>query len=114
MALELAAAGGRPCWSMPAAQSAGGRSRGRQRSARRGTESRVLLADLADAGRHAALVERAWSWRGTVDIWVNNAGADVLTGEAAQLAVRARSSQQLWRVDVRGHDRAVARRSAGG
>ena len=33
--------------------------------------------------RTCRLVEAAWNWRGAVDIWVNNAGADVLTGEPA-------------------------------
>ncbi len=67
----------------------------------RGRESLVLQADLADAAHHGPLVESAWGWRGGVDIWVNNAGADVLTG-----AVRHGSFEEkldlLWRVDVAG------------
>ena len=62
-------------------------------------DSLVLLADLADEGAHAELVEQAWSWRSRVDIWVNNAGADVLTGEAARWPFNAKL-EQLWRVDV--------------
>ena len=64
-----------------------------------GRESEVLLADLADPSGHAGFVERAWKWRGAVDIWVNNAGADVLTGEAAGLSFE-RKLELLWRVDV--------------
>jgi 3-oxoacyl-[acyl-carrier protein] reductase len=59
------------------------------------------LADLAQADQLTGLVERAWSWRGAVDIWVNNAGADVLTGEAARWSF-ADKLAQLWKVDVAG------------
>ncbi len=65
----------------------------------RGVESHVVLCDLADAATHEELVESAWKWRGAVDIWVNNAGADVLTGEAAQWPF-GRKLEELVRVDV--------------
>lgn len=64
-----------------------------------GVDSHVVLSDLGDATTHEALVESAWKWRGGVDIWVNNAGADVLTGEAARWDF-ARKLALLWRVDV--------------
>jgi 3-oxoacyl-[acyl-carrier protein] reductase len=64
-----------------------------------GVESHVVLCDLADAATHDGLVESAWRWRGAVDIWVNNAGADVLTGEAAQWPFD-RKLEALYRVDV--------------
>jgi 3-oxoacyl-[acyl-carrier protein] reductase len=64
-----------------------------------GVESHVILCDLADASTHAALVEQAWSWRGAVDIWVNNAGVDVLTGPAAGWTFE-RKLHELFRVDV--------------
>ncbi len=51
---------------------------------RAGSQAAVVMADLADPARHPSLVEQAWAWRGEVDIWMNNAGADVLTGEAAK------------------------------
>ncbi|MEX2113280.1 MAG: SDR family oxidoreductase [Pirellulales bacterium] len=63
-----------------------------------GVESHVLLCDLGDASTHDPLIDAAWKWRGNVDIWVNNAGADVLTGEAAQWTF-ARKLDELWRVD---------------
>ena len=64
-----------------------------------GVESHVVLCDLGDSATHDFLVESAWNWRGGVDIWVNNAGADVLTGEAARWNFE-RKLDELWRVDV--------------
>lgn len=58
----------------------------------------VLLADLTDAAAADAFVEAAWSLR-PVDLWVNNAGADVLTGEAAGLPFEEKLAE-LWRTDV--------------
>jgi NAD(P)-dependent dehydrogenase (short-subunit alcohol dehydrogenase family) len=64
-----------------------------------GRRSHVVLCDLADPATHEELVERAWKWQGAVDVWVNNAGVDTLTGEAARWSF-ARKLQALWRVDV--------------
>jgi len=66
---------------------------------RRGGNAEVVLADLAVPDNHERLVERAWQWRSGVDIWVNNAGADVLTGPAASWSFD-RKLEELWRVDV--------------
>ncbi len=68
-------------------------------AAGRGVESHVLLCDLGDSTTHDSFVEAAWKWRGSVDVWVNNAGADVLTGEAAQWTFD-RKLDELWRVDA--------------
>lgn len=65
----------------------------------RGGASDIFLCDLADLATHEALVERAWAWRGGVDVWINNAGADVLTGELAKWAFEKKLAE-LWRVDV--------------
>ncbi|HEY2893816.1 MAG TPA: SDR family NAD(P)-dependent oxidoreductase, partial [Pirellulales bacterium] len=65
-----------------------------------GVEAEVQLCNLAEPGELASFVERAWNWRGAVDIWVNNAGADVLTGEAAGWPYE-RKLEALWAVDVR-------------
>jgi 3-oxoacyl-[acyl-carrier protein] reductase len=65
----------------------------------RGRAATVVLADLADAAQHETLVDTAWNWRGGVDVWVNNAGADVLTGEAAGWTFEQKL-QRLWQVDV--------------
>jgi 3-oxoacyl-[acyl-carrier protein] reductase len=64
-----------------------------------GTEAHHVLCDLADSATHQRLVDAAWNWRGAVDLWVNNAGADVLTGEAAGWSFE-RKLEELWRVDV--------------
>jgi 2-amino-4-hydroxy-6-hydroxymethyldihydropteridine diphosphokinase len=49
----------------------------------RGCRSHVLMADLRISKHLPQFVADAWSlWQG-VDIWINNAGSDTLTGEAA-------------------------------
>ena len=64
-----------------------------------GRGATVMLADLADAAARSQFVDAAWNWRGSVDIWVNCAGADVLTGEAAAWPFE-RKLNALWQVDV--------------
>jgi 3-oxoacyl-[acyl-carrier protein] reductase len=64
----------------------------------RGRDSRVVLADLSDSGEQDRFVEDAWNWR-PIDIWINNAGADVLTGAAANWSFEDKLSA-LWKVDV--------------
>jgi 3-oxoacyl-[acyl-carrier protein] reductase len=59
------------------------------------------MADVAEPAACARLVEAAWAWRGGVDIWVNNAGADVLTGPLADLSYDEKLDL-LWRTDVAG------------
>jgi 3-oxoacyl-[acyl-carrier protein] reductase len=99
IALEFAAAGasvlihGRR--STEAAQAVAQAVRGQ------GVEAHVEMADVADQAQARQLVERAWAWRGGVDIWVNNAGADTLTGDAAGWSFE-RKLEVLWQVDVRG------------
>lgn len=66
-----------------------------------GRRSDVICADFSDQTTHSAFVEQAWSWAGHVDIWVNNAGADVLTGTAADWSFE-KKLDYLWRVDVLG------------
>lgn len=62
---------------------------------------RVVAADLARAADRTDLIERSWDWRGGVDIWINNAGADVLTGSLATDSF-ADKLQRLWETDVVG------------
>ena len=66
-----------------------------------GRQSTVQLADLASAEATEQLVVDCWNWRQRVDIWVNNAGADVLTTPAADWPFEAKL-QRLWEVDVLG------------
>ena len=47
------------------------------------SEVHILLADLATKEGQSKFVEEAWQWKNGVDIWINNAGVDVLTGELA-------------------------------
>jgi 3-oxoacyl-[acyl-carrier protein] reductase len=65
----------------------------------RGRKSGAVLIDLAHLANQDELVESAWDWQGRVDIWVNNAGADVLTGAAGQWPFE-RKLEELLRVDV--------------
>ncbi len=64
-----------------------------------GRKSQVLLANFADEHVVAQFAESAWNWRGDVDIWVNNAGADTLTGTNAAQSFNEKLDR-LWRVDV--------------
>jgi 3-oxoacyl-[acyl-carrier protein] reductase len=63
-----------------------------------GRETTVVLADLSKPAEQDRLVEAAWSWRAP-DAWINNAGADVLTGEAANWPFEEKLAA-LWQVDV--------------
>ncbi len=60
----------------------------------------MLLADLSDLAAQDELVAAAWKWR-KIDVWVNNAGVDVLTGAAAKWSFEEKLTA-LWRVDVVG------------
>lgn len=59
-----------------------------------------LLYDLADPTACDALVEQAFADR-EADLWVHNAGADVLTGAAGELSFDEKL-ELLWQVDIRG------------
>jgi 2-amino-4-hydroxy-6-hydroxymethyldihydropteridine diphosphokinase len=64
-----------------------------------GVRSLALMADLRKPGEWKRLVEAAWACWGGLDIWVNNAGADTLTGEAAAWPF-AQKLEELLAVDV--------------
>lgn len=68
------------------------RDRGAGRSA-------VLMADLADRAAGDRLVDEAWSLWGGLDSWLQIAGADTLTGDAARLDADAKLDL-LLAVDV--------------
>jgi 3-oxoacyl-[acyl-carrier protein] reductase len=63
--------------------SEGGASAVAERIARGGGQALVAQADLSTRAACEALVGEARERLGGIDVWVNNAGADVLTGEAA-------------------------------
>ncbi len=62
-------------------------------------ETSVLLADLASVSEHDRFCAEAWQWRGGVDIWINNAGVDTLTGGRANWIFEQKLAA-LWAVDV--------------
>ncbi|HUE12659.1 MAG TPA: SDR family NAD(P)-dependent oxidoreductase, partial [Planctomycetaceae bacterium] len=65
-----------------------------------GRSAALLVADLANADGLAAFVDAAWACFGGVDVWVNNAGADLLTGDESRLSFDEKLSR-LLEVDVR-------------
>ena len=97
IALELATAGAAVLVharrSSQAAHDVAGEIRARE------SRAEVVLADLADPSQQDFLLNHAWDWQSGVDIWINNAGADVLTGPGAELSFD-RKLQTLWEVDV--------------
>ena len=96
--VELAAAGANVvvhCRKSEAAAEAVG-----QLAREQGVRSFVLMADLRDAAACARLVDQTWQSLGGCDIWVNNAGADTLTGTAARLSFDEKLAE-LLAVDVR-------------
>jgi len=65
-----------------------------------GREADAIEADLSSPQARTELVDRCWQ-RGPVDIWINNAGADVLTGKPADWSFE-KKLERLWEVDVLG------------
>lgn len=66
-----------------------------------GGRALVVQADVSDAAAVDRLVQRTLDAYSRIDVWVNNAGADILTGEAADLPPAERL-QMLLQVDVMG------------
>lgn len=69
--------------------------------ASQGVEAKVIAADLSCEEGRETLSAQAWDAFGSVDCWINNAGADVLTGEPATWSF-AKKLELLWQVDVLG------------
>lgn len=65
-----------------------------------GQRALVVMADVAEEDSLVAFVDRCWTELGGIDIWVNNAGVDLLTGDAARLDFSDKL-QRLYEVDVR-------------
>jgi 3-oxoacyl-[acyl-carrier protein] reductase len=66
-----------------------------------GMSSKAVFGDLADINNSNELQNRFWDAFGKVDILINNAGADVLTGAAADWTFEQKL-EHLWKVDVLG------------
>jgi len=69
-----------------------------------GVQAQHIPADLTDAAQVEALAAQAWAWQGRVDLWVNNAGADVLSRGNWRQPWEARLAQ-LIALDVWGTTR---------
>jgi 3-oxoacyl-[acyl-carrier protein] reductase len=67
---------------------------------RSGARAYALQADLTDPSACERLVQRAFETLGGVDVWVNNAGADILTDGKHDLSY-AEKLETLLQVDVR-------------
>jgi 3-oxoacyl-[acyl-carrier protein] reductase len=61
----------------------------------------LLRADLSTLDGCASIVEQAFEALDGVEVWVNNAGADVLTGEAGRWPAE-RKLQALLELDLKG------------
>jgi 3-oxoacyl-[acyl-carrier protein] reductase len=72
-----------------------------RRIAERGGRAEIAQADLGTRRGCEALVAQARERLGGLDVWVNNAGADVLTGEAAGWEWE-RKLDLLLAVDLKG------------
>lgn len=66
-----------------------------------GGEAEMAGADVRRPAEVGRLVRRAVAQWGRVDVWVNNAGTDILTGDHPAQPELARL-EQLWQVDVKG------------
>jgi 3-oxoacyl-[acyl-carrier protein] reductase len=65
-----------------------------------GRSASIILADLGRAEGLSTFVDDCWRASSSIDIWVNNAGADLLTGDDAKRPF-AEKLQVLLDVDVR-------------
>jgi 3-oxoacyl-[acyl-carrier protein] reductase len=65
-----------------------------------GGQARVVVCDITDTDKLPALVDDIWSTR-PIDVWINNAGADVLTGATGKWSFQQKL-HRLWQVDVAG------------
>lgn len=65
-----------------------------------GRNAHGVMADLSREDELSSFVDRCWSAFAGVDVWVNNAGADVLTGDDATKGF-TQKLQRLYELDVR-------------
>jgi 3-oxoacyl-[acyl-carrier protein] reductase len=63
-------------------------------------EAQVVVTDIATPAAREEFVQRVWGEH-AIDVWVNNAGVDVLTGDAADWSF-AEKLRRLWELDVQG------------
>jgi len=65
-----------------------------------GVEAEQVIADFRDETSQENLLDQAWNWKGHVDIWINNAGVDILTGDRPGWTFEQKL-EALWKVDAR-------------
>ena len=97
IALELADAGARLLVHAGKSQERAESVRGEIETL--GGEADVVLADLRDANARERLADEADALLGGIDIWINNAGADILTGSGPDLSYEEKL-RVLFEVDV--------------
>jgi 3-oxoacyl-[acyl-carrier protein] reductase len=97
IAVELARAGADVL--VHGARNRSGAEQTAQRIAHLGRRCQIVLSDLAEDDAAEKLAAAALAWRSDLDIWVNNAGVDVLTGPASKLSFDEKLAR-LWQVDV--------------
>ena len=66
-----------------------------------GGEATAIQADISNKQELDRLIKAANACLGKIDIWVNNAGADILTGDGAQLDDQQKL-QNLIDIDLKG------------
>ena len=66
-----------------------------------GGAAHQIYGDISNKDDCNAIISSAWAWQDRLDIWVNNAGADVLTTESATKSFEEKLDL-LWHVDVLG------------
>ena len=64
-----------------------------------GRQALLIQQDFSETAELESFVDQCWSWKSRIDTWVNNAGADVLTGKAANWDFVTRLNRVL-QVDV--------------
>jgi 3-oxoacyl-[acyl-carrier protein] reductase len=64
-----------------------------------GVDCQTVFGDFADNPNWNGFVDQAWSWKGNIDFWINNAGGDVLTGDWPDRKFEDKLNF-LWQVDV--------------
>src|SRR5438093_211680 len=77
------------------------RTRNPDRARAAGKRAEAIRADGGEQGDLGGLAEELRPTFGHVDVWVDNAGADILTGDAARLS-RTEKLDRLLAVDLRG------------
>lgn len=66
-----------------------------------GQSIHCITANISYQHACRQMVQTCFAWHPKIDLWVNNAGADVLTGTGSESSFDSKM-EKLWRVDVAG------------